>query len=89
MSGPGGDSTFRHGIHPAEHKEATEHLSIERMPFVRQYVLPLGQHGGKAAKGLLARALLVSGDVDATLASFDPAAQGLVGGTGLVLRPGA
>jgi hypothetical protein len=43
-------------------------------------------HGGKAAKGLLARALLTSGDVEGTLASFDPAAQGLVGGDDLVLR---
>jgi len=43
-------------------------------------------HGGKAAKGLLARALLTSGDVEATLATFDPAAQGLVGADDLVLR---
>jgi hypothetical protein len=43
-------------------------------------------HAGKAAKGLLARALLTSGDVDATLAGFDPAAQGLVGADDLVLR---
>ncbi|HEX6203924.1 MAG TPA: electron transport complex subunit RsxC [Thermoanaerobaculia bacterium] len=38
--------SFRHGVHPAEHKEATAHLPIERMPFVRRYVLPLGQHIG-------------------------------------------
>ena len=44
-------------------------------------------HAGKAAKGLLARALLTSGDVDGTLATFDPAAQGLVGADDLVLRP--
>jgi cytoplasmic iron level regulating protein YaaA (DUF328/UPF0246 family) len=42
-------------------------------------------HAGKAAKGLLARALLTSGDVDATLAGFDPAGQGLVGADDLVL----
>lgn len=46
-------------------------------------------HGGKAAKGLLARALLTSGDVGATLAGFDPAAQGLVGADDLVLRVGS
>jgi electron transport complex protein RnfC len=50
VSGSGSDSTFRHGIHPAEHKDATEHLRIERMPFVRSFVLPLGQHGGKPAR---------------------------------------
>ncbi|GAB4241398.1 MAG: electron transport complex subunit RsxC [Acidobacteriota bacterium] len=38
--------TFRHGVHPPEMKEATEHRPIERMPFVREYVLPLSQHIG-------------------------------------------
>ncbi|MGD2116498.1 MAG: hypothetical protein PVG07_15705, partial [Acidobacteriota bacterium] len=38
--------TFRHGIHPREHKEATEHIPIARMPFVERYVLPLSQHTG-------------------------------------------
>ena len=42
--------SFRHGVHPAEHKEATAHLAIERMPFVPRYVLPLGQHIGAPAK---------------------------------------
>lgn len=43
-------ASFRHGIHPAEHKEATEHLPIERMPFVDTYVLPLSQHIGAPCK---------------------------------------
>ncbi len=38
--------TFRHGVHPQEHKGATEHLALERMPFVDRYVLPLRQHTG-------------------------------------------
>ncbi|UCF36409.1 MAG: electron transport complex subunit RsxC [Acidobacteriota bacterium] len=38
--------TFRHGVHPPENKEATECRSIERVPFVREYVLPLSQHIG-------------------------------------------
>lgn len=42
--------TFRHGIHPAGHKEATEHLAIERMPFVDRYVIPLSQHIGAPCK---------------------------------------
>jgi electron transport complex protein RnfC len=42
--------TFRHGIHPRAHKEATEELPIERMPFVERYVLPLSQHTGAPAR---------------------------------------
>lgn len=42
--------TFRHGIHPEAHKEATEHLAVERMPFVERYVLPLSQHTGAPAR---------------------------------------
>lgn len=42
--------SFRHGIHPAGHKEATEHLAIERMPFVDRYVIPLSQHLGAPCK---------------------------------------
>ena len=38
--------TFRHGVHPPENKEATERRPIERVPFVREYVLPLSQHIG-------------------------------------------
>jgi electron transport complex protein RnfC len=38
-------SSFRHGVHPHEHKE-TAGLSFERMPFVDRYVLPLSQHTG-------------------------------------------
>jgi electron transport complex protein RnfC len=42
--------TFRHGVHPHEHKEATNQLPIERMPFVGEYVLPLSQHTGAPSK---------------------------------------
>lgn len=42
--------SFRHGIHPEEHKEATEHLTVERMPFVERYHMPLQQHTGAPAK---------------------------------------
>jgi electron transport complex protein RnfC len=42
--------TFRHGIHPEAHKEATEHLPVERMPFIARYVLPLSQHTGSPAR---------------------------------------
>ncbi|UCF68349.1 MAG: electron transport complex subunit RsxC, partial [Acidobacteriota bacterium] len=46
--------TFRHGVRPDERKEATEHLPIERMPFVKTYVLPLSQHTGKPSKPIVA-----------------------------------
>jgi electron transport complex protein RnfC len=42
--------TFHHGVHPAEHKQATDRLPIEQMPFVREYVLPLSQHIGAPSK---------------------------------------
>jgi electron transport complex protein RnfC len=42
--------TFRHGVHPAEYKQATSGLPIERLPFVREYVLPLSQHIGAPSK---------------------------------------
>ncbi|HSL81696.1 MAG TPA: SLBB domain-containing protein, partial [Thermoanaerobaculia bacterium] len=47
---PGLAASFRHGIHPEEHKEATEHSAVARMPFVERYVLPLSQHTGAACK---------------------------------------
>ncbi len=50
MDSGGLAKTFRHGIHPDEHKEATEHLAIERMPFVGRYILPLSQHLGAPCK---------------------------------------
>ncbi|NOY26573.1 MAG: electron transport complex subunit RsxC, partial [Oligoflexia bacterium] len=45
-SGPG---TFHHGVHPDGAKEHTQHLTIERMPFVERYVIPLAQHIGAPA----------------------------------------
>lgn len=45
-----GGRTFRHGVHPAEHKEATRSRPIERMPFVDEYWLPLAQHIGAPSK---------------------------------------
>jgi electron transport complex protein RnfC len=37
---------FDHGVHPAHLKKQTEDLSIQRVPFVSHYVMPLGQHIG-------------------------------------------
>ncbi len=41
---------FAHGVHPEGHTEQTEHLPIQRVPFVNRYVLPLGQHLGAPAR---------------------------------------
>lgn len=41
------------GIHPAEHKELTEHLAIEEMPAPDQVVIPLSMHFGAPAKALV------------------------------------
>ena len=38
--------SFSHGVHPPHHKEQTEDLPIQRVPFVSRYVMPLGQHIG-------------------------------------------
>lgn len=40
------DESFSHGVHPPHHKELTENLPIQRVPFVSRYIMPLGQHIG-------------------------------------------
>lgn len=45
--------TFRHGVHPEEYKELSNHQPIERMPFVEEYTLPLLQHIGAPSKPLV------------------------------------
>jgi len=54
MSSALAGKTFRHGVHPAEHKEQTEHLPGERMPFVDRYILPLRQHLGAPCQPVVA-----------------------------------
>ena len=46
-------STFKHGVHPEEYKWLTEDKAIERMPFVNEYILPLGQHIGAPSKAIV------------------------------------
>jgi electron transport complex protein RnfC len=45
---------FEHGVHPAHHKSQTEHLPIQRVPFVKDYVMPLGQHIGVPSQPVVA-----------------------------------
>lgn len=39
-------ATFSHGIHPAEHKDATRDKAIRRLPFAPKLIVPLAQHIG-------------------------------------------
>jgi electron transport complex protein RnfC len=46
--------SFSHGVHPQEHRAQTENLPIQRAPFGKTYILPLGQHIGAPAKPVVA-----------------------------------
>jgi electron transport complex protein RnfC len=39
-------NTFKHGVHPPEHKEETKGLPIRQFPFAPVIILPLAQHIG-------------------------------------------
>ena len=45
--------SFRHGVHPDSHKEATAGQRLERMPFPREVVLPLSQHLGAQSRSIV------------------------------------
>jgi electron transport complex protein RnfC len=45
--------TFRHGVHPPDSKELTNHLPVRRLPFPERIALPLRQHAGKPARCLV------------------------------------
>ena len=45
--------SFQHGVHPAHHKDQTEDLPIQRVPFGKHYVMPLGQHIGVPARAVV------------------------------------
>lgn len=46
--------SFRHGIHPVEHKELTGDRLIERVAFPDEVVIPLSQHIGAPSKPVVA-----------------------------------
>ncbi|MFH1469042.1 MAG: electron transport complex subunit RsxC [Pseudomonadota bacterium] len=46
-------ASFRHGVHPTEHKEPTSGLPIQRLGFVERYLLPLSQHLGAPSKPIV------------------------------------
>ena len=45
---------FEHGVHPAHNKQQTQDLPIQRVPFVKDYVMPLGQHIGVPSRPVVA-----------------------------------
>jgi len=45
--------TFRHGVHPPEHKRLTAGVPIRRLAFPDEVVLPLSQHTGKPARAIV------------------------------------
>ena len=44
---------FEHGVHPAHYKQQTENLPIQRVPFGKDYLMPLGQHIGVPAQAIV------------------------------------
>jgi len=45
--------TFRHGIHPPEHKDETNRLPIRQFPFAPLIILPLSQHIGSPSRPIV------------------------------------
>lgn len=63
--------TFRHGVHPPDHKDLTGHIPIRRMPFPEELVLPLRQHAGRPARPIVSAGDQVErGDVVAEADGF-------------------
>jgi Na+-translocating ferredoxin:NAD+ oxidoreductase subunit C len=63
-----GNTFPKGGIHPAEHKELTEHLAIEEMPPPNQVIIPLSMHFGAPAKPVVKKKQEVQeGEVLATV----------------------
>ena len=52
--------SFAHGVHPRESKESTVSLPIQRMPFVREYVMPLNQQLGAPSRPVVEVGVRVS-----------------------------
>ncbi|UCG51370.1 MAG: hypothetical protein JSW58_14455, partial [Candidatus Latescibacterota bacterium] len=45
--------TFRHGVHPEEHKDLTEGKLLERLPIPDEVILPLSQHLGAPSEPIV------------------------------------
>ena len=63
--------SFKHGVHPPEHKELTSGIPSRRLPFPDEIVLPLSQHIGRPADALVKPGDRVErGDVIAKASGF-------------------
>ncbi|MEJ2255455.1 MAG: electron transport complex subunit RsxC [Woeseiaceae bacterium] len=63
--------SFRHGVHPPEHKELTSGIASRRLPFPKEIVLPLSQHIGRPSEALVKPGDRVErGDVIAKASGF-------------------
>jgi electron transport complex protein RnfC len=47
--------SFRGGVHPREHKEATEHKPVEALPLPARVCIPLSQHTGAPSKAVVTK----------------------------------
>jgi len=45
--------TFRHGVHPIEHKDVTQAHAVAPLPLPREIVVPLSQHIGAPARAVV------------------------------------
>ncbi len=85
--------TFKHGVHPEAFKDLSSHCAIQRMPFVEEYILPLGQHIGAPSTPLVTKGQKVTrGQKIADPAGFVSVAlhapvDGEVSGIGLFANP--
>lgn len=86
--------TFRHGVHPEEFKDWTASLPVERMPFVKEYVVPLSQHTGAPSVALVRKGQRIRrGEMIAKPGAFVSVAQhapvtGVVSDIALAEHPG-
>ncbi len=63
--------SFAHGVHPQHHKGQTADLPIQRVPFGKRYVMPLGQHIGVPAIAVVEKGTTVRrGDLIAKPGGF-------------------
>ncbi len=64
-------ASFKHGVHPPQHKAITAGITSRRLPFQSEIILPLSQHIGTPAEALVQPGDRVErGDIIAQAAGF-------------------
>lgn len=85
--------TFVNGIHPKDYKELSNNCKIQRMPFVEEYTLPLGQHIGAPSKSIVQkgqyvkRGELIAESVGFVSVSLHSPVDGIVSDIGIFDTP--